>query len=256
MTSQTLLDRVLEPSGLSMMFQPIVRAEGGVVSLFALEALARGPAGTNVERADVLFEYVRRKGREIEVDRACVRTALQAAAPLTGDPTISINVHATTLERDDNFTSFLAQTCSSYGIAMERLILEIVEQQKFWDPRRFFFAVHKVRAHGVRIAMDDIGLGYSNFRMLIEVRPELFKIDRYFVSGCAEKPEGRAAIESIALLATRLGGLVIAEGIETSDDFETVESLGIDLMQGYFIARPRKPESFLEPTLEQVKEIS
>ena len=124
---------------------------------------------------------------------------------------------------------------------VSRLILEIVEQQKFWDERAFFDALNDVRALGVRIALDDIGIGYSSHRMLIEVRPELYKIDRYFITDCTSKPSSRAAIESIVLLASRLGGRVVAEGIETLADFDTVTALGIDLVQGFYFARPALP---------------
>jgi len=250
MTHNTLLDEILGPSGLSILFQPILRVRDGHAELFALEALSRGPRGTNVERADILFEYVRRKGREMDVDHACVRAALEAAAPLEGSPSLSINVHASTVERDDHFIDFLTETCDANAIDLSRVILEIVEQQKFWDPARFFRALERLRNLGVRIALDDIGLGYSSFRMLIDVNPELYKIDRYFVNGSKSKRERRAAIESIVLLADRLGGSAIAEGIETVDDYHTVSSLGIDLMQGFYFARPRHPGAYLPTSTE------
>lgn len=238
MRRHTLLDDILRPGGLSILFQPILEVVSGEQVLFALEALARGPKGSNVECANVLFEYVRRKGRETDVDRACITRAIAAAAGVPGEPAISINVHASTVERDRNFCDFLIEICSGHGVHVSRLILEIVEQQKFWDERAFFAALGRLRDLGVRIALDDIGIGYSNHRMLIEVRPDLFKIDRYFIHGCSENHYSRAAIESIALLADRLGGRVVAEGIETLADFETVSALGIDLVQGYYFAHP------------------
>jgi EAL domain-containing protein (putative c-di-GMP-specific phosphodiesterase class I) len=239
----TLIDDLLAPGGLSILFQPIFEIVDGESVLFALEALARGPRGSNIESANVLFEYVRRKGKETEVDRACIKGALAAAAGVPGAPAISINLHASTLERDPNFAQFLVETCNEHGIQVSRVVLEIVEQQKFWDERAFFGALNRLRALGVRIAIDDIGIGYSSHRLLIEVRPDLFKIDRYFINGCAENEYSRAAIESIVLLATRLGGRVIAEGIESFSDFETVGRLGIDLVQGYLFARPAPPSS-------------
>ncbi|MBV8547535.1 MAG: EAL domain-containing protein, partial [Acidobacteria bacterium] len=242
---RTLLHDILGPGGLSILFQPIFETnsaiKGGQPMLFALEALARGPKGSNVEPANVLFEYVRRKGKEVEVDRACIARAIAASAGVPGSPAISVNVHASTLERDPNLTDFLIETCSTHDMPVSRLILEIVEQQKFWDERAFFDALNDLRGLGVRIALDDIGIGYSSHRMLIEVRPELFKIDRYFINGCTRKPSSRAAIESIVLLASRLGGRVVAEGIETLADFDTVTSLGIDLVQGFYFARPALP---------------
>ncbi|MBV9071150.1 MAG: EAL domain-containing protein [Acidobacteria bacterium] len=245
MKRRTLLHDILGPGGLSILFQPIFETnsaiKGGQPMLFALEALARGPKGSNVEPANVLFEYVRRKGKEVEVDRACIARAIAASAGVPGSPAISVNVHASTLERDPNLTDFLIETCSTHDMPVSRLILEIVEQQKFWDERAFFDALNDLRGLGVRIALDDIGIGYSSHRMLIEVRPELFKIDRYFINGCTRKPSSRAAIESIVLLASRLGGRVVAEGIETLADFDTVTSLGIDLVQGFYFARPALP---------------
>jgi len=238
---RTLLHDILAPGGLTILFQPIFETPGETPMLFALEALARGPKDSNVEPANVLFEYVRRKGKEVEVDRACLARAIAAGAGVPGSPAISVNVHASTLERDPNLSDFLVETCSAYDMPVSRLILEIVEQQKFWDERAFFHALNDVRALGVRIALDDIGIGYSSHRMLIEVRPDLYKIDRYFITDCTSKPSSRAAIESIVLLASRLGGRVVAEGIETLADFDTVTSLGIDLVQGFYFARPSAP---------------
>jgi len=248
MKRRTLIHDILGPGGLTILFQPIFEIAGGEAMLFALEALARGPKDSNVESATVLFEYVRRKGKEVEVDRACIARAVATGSGVPGSPAISVNVHASTLERDPNFADFLVETCNTHDMPVSRVILEIVEQQKFWDERAFFDALYELRAMGVRIALDDIGIGYSSHRMLVEVRPELFKIDRYFISDCTGKPSSRAAIESIVLLASRLGGRVIAEGIETMADFETVTALGIDLVQGYYFARPSAPLNVNTPT--------
>lgn len=239
MRPQTLLHEVLADGGLTTLFQPIFEYAPEGRSLFAVEALSRGPHGSNAERADVLFEYVRRKGKEIDVDRACTLAALKAAASSSLDCAISINVHATTLESDDSWVEFLRQACTTHDVPLSRLILEIVEQQKFWDERRFFRTIEQLRALNVRIAVDDVGLGYSNYRLLIEIHPEFVKIDRYFVTSSGQKPHARAAIESIQLLAERLGGSVIAEGVESDGDLRTLRSLGIRLLQGFHLAPPK-----------------
>jgi len=236
--ASTLLHDILAAGGISVVFQPVFEIRDGALRVFAIEALSRGPKGSNAERADVLFEYVRRKGKEADVDRACVRAALLRAHDVPHPVAISLNVHASTVERDDDFPRFLLNECAVNEIAPASLILEVVEQQKYSDEFQFFGALDRLRAEGVRIALDDIGLGYSNYRTLIELRPDFYKIDRYFVTGCKRKDNARAAIESIALLADRLNGRVIAEGIESSDDLETVIDLGVDLVQGFHLARP------------------
>ena len=242
---ETLMQEILGEGGLSTMFQPIYEVGEQGTSLFAVEALSRGPKGSNAERADVLFEYVRRKQKEVEVDRACVISALQAACSMSSLCAISINVHAATLERDSSWPEFLSAMASMHGIPLTRLILEIVEQQAYTDRQRFFRATDRLRSAGVRIALDDIGLGHSNYRMLVEIRPDFFKIDRYFVTGSAQNAHARAAIESIALLADRLGGRVIAEGIESDSDLLAILGLGIRLAQGYHLMPP-SPAASLE----------
>lgn len=238
MSDPILLDAILAPGGLSVLFQPIYEIHGQTLTLHALEALTRGPAGTNVHRADVLFEYARRKGAECEVDRVCIELALREVATLPMQPVISLNVHASTLERDEDFPHFLFATCAAMAIDPSRLILELIEQQRFWDEGRFLRTLVQLRHEGVQIALDDVGLGYSNHRLMAEIHPDIVKVDRYFVNGSRGNDATLAAIESIVVLARRLHSRVIAEGVETLADLRRVSSLGIDLVQGYLFARP------------------
>ena len=242
----SLLQEILNAGGINVFYQPIFEVVEGKPSLFAIEALSRGPAGTNAARADVLFEYVRRKGKEVEVDRACVQAILSSTYIVARQASLTINVHASTVERDDLFTQYLVEVCHYFRVPLSNLILEIVEQQKYSDERRFFRNLDLIRSAGVRIALDDVGLGYSNHRMLIEIRPEFYKIDRYFITHCKERDNARAAIQSILLLADRLRGRVIAEGIESADDLDTVTALGIQLVQGFHLAEPRPVTSLIE----------
>ena len=235
----TLLQEILDHGGINVFYQPIFELVDGKLMLFAVEALSRGPKGSNAERPDVLFEYVRRKAKEVEVDRACVKAILSSMYLVARRALVSINVHALTLERDDQFTQYLIGLCRMYRIPPSNVLLEIVEQQRYRNPARFFGNLDLLRQAGVRIAVDDIGLGYSNYRALVEIKPDLFKIDRYFVTGCSKNAHARAAIESISLLADRLGGRVVAEGIETADDLEAVTALGVRLVQGYHLAIPQ-----------------
>src|SRR6202171_5901735 len=183
MSDKTLLDAILAPGGLSVLFQPIYAIEGQTLTLHALEALSRGPAGTNVHRADVLFEYARRKGAEAEVDRVCIALALREVATLPMQPVISLNVHASTLERDGDLPRFLFAARAAVSVETQRLILELIEQQRFWDEARFLRTLVQLRRAGVRIALDDVGLGYSNHRLMAEIHPDIVKVDRYFVKG-------------------------------------------------------------------------
>jgi EAL domain-containing protein (putative c-di-GMP-specific phosphodiesterase class I) len=129
MPDQSALNTILRPGGITTLFQPIVRvgSGGGRASLHALECLSRGPAGTNFAAAAVLFDYVRLKREESLVDRACISAALSFAPPLPPAARLSLNVHASTLGRDLGFVPFLTATAAKYGVAMERITVEVVE---------------------------------------------------------------------------------------------------------------------------------
>lgn len=241
-----LLDRILGQDGLSVVFQPVVELAGKTRRLHGLECLTRGPAGTNAARAAVMFEYVRRKHMEPEVDRACIRHALQSAAGLPGVPRLALNVHASTLGRDRTFAAFVFDVAASTGVHPSRVTVEIVEHTHYWDGATFAESLQAFRAWGAQIALDDVGLGHSNYRMMLEVRPEYLKVDRYIVHNAARDPHRRAVLESIAQLARKLESRVVGEGVEDAADLATLGQVGIDLVQGYFLATPLTAAELLE----------
>src|SRR5687767_8796743 len=241
MQTSRLWDLILEPQGLTTVFQPIFESRGGVEGhrrLYALEALTRGPKQTNIERSDILFEYVRRKRREAEVDLLAIASALRQVRGLPGKPCLSLNVHAVTLESEERLPQWLTELAAEYAVPLDSLIIEIVEHAPPWSGPHFLHSLDRLRDLGVRIALDDVGLGQSNFRMIVDCRPDLLKIDRHFVEGSHADPLRRAVLESISDLAGRLGGRAVAEGIEDERDLETATAAGITLLQGYLLCRP------------------
>lgn len=246
MGSGTLLDTILKPGALAPVFQPIFRIRRQGRELHSLECLMRGPKGTSVERADVLFAYVRRKREEIQVDRACMRSALGAAAILPFEPRISVNVHASTLGRDTGFVRYLKGLAEESGISSRRLTVEVIEHAPFWDVTGIWRAIDELRAFGMRIAVDDVGAGQSNYNMILDCHPDALKIDAYVVRGCHADQNRVAVLESITTLAHKFGSQIIAEGIEEPADLEMLLGLGIDLIQGYMLARPMSLDSLID----------
>jgi len=232
----TLLDILLRPGAISMEFQPMIIIANGARRLYALEALARGPAGSSIERPDVLFEYARRKGEESQIDWVCITEALTAAATLPGEPAISINVHGTTISAAAPFADRFLALAAAHGIVPSRLMLEIVEHRGTWVMEPLLVALDALRSAGVRIAVDDLGVGASNFRMIVDCRPDHLKVDRYLVHGCTHDPLRAAVLASIADLATSIGASAIAEGIEQQCDLEIVAAVGIEIIQGWLFA--------------------
>jgi len=236
MRERNLLDRILEPGELSVVFQPIFEMGAPRRKLHAIECLIRGPRGTNLESADLLLEYVRCKREENLVDRVCVETALAAARALPGCPRLCLNVHASTVGRGESFVQSLVDTAQRNEVALARLTIEIVEHAPPWDEAGFLRAIALLRELGVRIALDDIGLGQSNYKMILDTRPDYYKVDRYIVHGCHADSYRQAILESIAELARKFSGQVVAEGVEQESELETVLGVGIDLIQGYLLS--------------------
>ncbi|HXY42348.1 MAG TPA: EAL domain-containing protein [Vicinamibacteria bacterium] len=244
--THTLLDDILEPGRLSVMFQPIFEVASARPTLHAIECLIRGPRGSNLERPTVLFEYVRRRRAEAAVDRACIRTAFTEASCLGGVPRLSVNVHASTLGRDGSFPAFLLDTAAGSGIDPGRLIVEIVEHApREVDVPSFRGALATLRAAGVAVALDDVGLGESNYRMILDVRPDIYKLDRYLVDNAWNDPYRQVILDSLARMVRRLEARTVAEGVETRQELVAVEAAGIDLVQGYFFAQPLSREDLV-----------
>lgn len=242
------LDLILAPSALEVVFQPVVRRQGEGYVLDSVEGLVRGPKGSTMESADVMFDYVRRKREEVAVDRACVAAVCREARQLPQDLSFALNVHAATLARDPEFLAYLVDTAESSWIAPERLTVEIVEHAPHWVGSALAEALRGLRQVGIKVAVDDIGLGQSNFKMLVDCRPDCFKIDGYFVRGAHRDPYRGAVLDAVARLGATFGARVIAEGIEAADDLRAVTAAGIELYQGFLFSRPARWSQALRET--------
>ena len=252
--SSSMLDRILAPNGLRCYAQPIVHICGSRCTVASVECLSRGPRGTPFESPGVLFDYARRKVAECDVDRVAVATALAGAQSLPGTLGISVNVHASTLGRDAMFVDFLVGVARQCKIELSRLTVEIVEHSPVWNATKFLQSLRLMRELKIRIALDDVGTGQSNYRMILDAAPDCFKIDSYLVQTAHADYKRRAMLASILQLARDLGGSVVAEGVESVADLEAVLYLGITLIQGYIFSRPL-PIVELPPVLARINRL-
>jgi EAL domain-containing protein (putative c-di-GMP-specific phosphodiesterase class I) len=243
LTDASLLGRLLAPRALSAVFQPVFEVGGDAPRPHYLEALIRGPRGTSVQSPEILFEYVRRRRRTAEVDRACVREILAEARQLSPETVLGLNVHASTVGASD-FADFLGAAALGHAIHPSRLVVEIVEHAPPRDPEAFHDGLDRLRDLGAAIALDDVGFGHSNYRMILECRPDYFKIDAYFVTGARDDYYRRVVLASVAALAQSFGARVVAEGVESEDDLAVVRDAGIDLVQGWLLAAASPARDF------------
>jgi EAL domain-containing protein (putative c-di-GMP-specific phosphodiesterase class I) len=156
------------------------------------------------------------------------------------------------LASDLGFINFLKGEAAVYGISLNRLTLEVVEHTPAFNGVAFQHALEQLRALGVRIALDDIGLGSSNYKMMLDCRPDYFKVDKYLIQGCHRDLHRKAVVKSVATLGESLGSHVVAEGVEQLEDLETVTDLGIALLQGYLFGKPMPVSTLLSTELLQL----
>jgi EAL domain-containing protein (putative c-di-GMP-specific phosphodiesterase class I) len=228
---KSILETILDPHELSVRFQPIFQIQGGARHVDSVEALIRGPRGTNFERADILFDYVRRKRAEAAVDQSCLATICDAAKHLPPRLRLNVNVHASTLGRHSEFADFFLELVQKQSLVPQRFTMELVEYAPTCNIPELTNSIGKLRSYGVRIALDDVGLGQSNYRMMLDCHPEYFKLDAYFVDGLSTDSKRRAVVESVVALARALGSSVVAEGVKSKDDLLQIETMGVDFAQ-------------------------
>ncbi len=228
---KSLLETILDPEQLSVRFQPIFRIADGDHQVHSVEALIRGPRGTHFESAQMLFDYVHRKKEERTVDHSCLAAICAEAVKLPHDLRINVNVHAATLGQQPGFVESFRRRAHKHSLSLDRFTVEIVEYAPNCDIPELLHTVAGLRNAGIRIALDDVGLGQSNYRMMLDCYPEYFKLDSYFVRGLRKDPKRRAVVESVVAFGRALHSAVVAEGVEATEDLALLEEMGVEFVQ-------------------------
>ena len=232
----TPLEEILARRSLSALFQPIIDLKRG--EFLGYEGLIRGPANSPLHSPVNLFATAEREGLALEVEMLARHTVLEAFAQLDLPGQLFLNVSPQTLTqpsfRNGQTLAFLEQL----EIDPSRVVIEITENQPTFDFEAMRSALLHYRGMGFKIAIDDLGEGFSSLRLWSELRPEYIKIDMHFVQGVDRDPIKLQFLKSIQSIAQSCGTHVIAEGVETEAELKVVKDLGIALGQGYFIARP------------------
>jgi EAL domain-containing protein (putative c-di-GMP-specific phosphodiesterase class I) len=135
---------------------------------------------------------------------------------------------------------------AKHRVAPTQLTLEITETTLMGQLDKALVTLHKLREHGVRFSIDDFGTGYSSLAYLSTLPINSLKIDRSFVMGMGDKPGNVEIIRAVLTLGRSLGHKVIAEGIETIEQLNTLRELGVHVGQGYLLSRPLRAEQVTE----------
>lgn len=135
----------------------------------------------------------------------------------------------------------LAEAGDAHSDDLRGLVIEITEETLVNGDQELQSAIEPLRARGARLAVDDMGAGYSGLRQITTVRPSYLKLDRSLCMGIDSDPERGALVGALTGYAAQVGSLLIAEGIETSAELQTLRRLGVPLVQGFRLSRPGAP---------------
>ena len=230
---------VLAEAELWSVYQPIVSlADRSVVGH---EALLRGVVdGREVGGGDLFF-VAEQAGWLHRLDRIGRESAIAGAASWLGDDDLFVNVNPTSIYRPQVCLASTERIVHETGIAPSQLVFEVVESSAIADRGHLVSILDHYRSLGWRVALDDVGAGWSSLSLLAAVRPDVVKLHKALVQ---ELPDdgARTVLEAVTDLAHQLGAVVVAEGIESERLAEEVTALGADLGQGWLFGRPVRPE--------------
>ena len=227
---------ILARRSIVSLFQPIVdMVEGKVV---AIEALSRGPKGSGFEDAEALFSLAEKVDLAIPLERLCRQRSLEEAGKAEWKEQIFINMSPTAASDHEFLEGAFLRDVEKQHLDPNLIVIEVTERTYAQQQDLFQKVLKELRREGFRVAVDDLGSGYSNLSSLAEIKPEFLKFDHLFTKDIQRHRIKQDLLGAILNFAIELDTQVIAEGIETAEEFEALRRLGVQLGQGYFLSRP------------------
>lgn len=219
-------------------FQPIVHADDPT-RVYAHEALLRGVRedGSLVSPGQ-LFDAARGAGVLFQLDLAARRSAIACAEQQQLDTALFVNFAPTAIYDPRACLRSTVAAIDAAGLERRNVVFEIVETERAHDPAHLRRILDFYREAGFRIALDDVGAGYSSLNLIHLLRPDVLKLDMELVRDVHRDPYKARIAANLLNVATSLGIDALAEGIETEEELAWVREHGATYVQGYLIARP------------------
>jgi len=216
----------------TMAFQPIV--DVSTRTIFAHEALVRG---LNGESAASVLSLVTAENR-YSFDQACRVKAIEWAARLQIPAKLSINFLPNAVYEPAACIRLTLATAEKCGFPVERIMFEVTEDEQSKDLGHLKKIYDDYKLRGFTTAIDDFGSGYAGLGMLAAFLPDIIKVDMGLIRGIDRDAVKRTIVKGLLLIASELGVRVIAEGVETVEEYRVLMGMGVVLYQGFLFARP------------------
>jgi diguanylate cyclase (GGDEF)-like protein len=248
--------RLIEEQRTTTVFQPIWDLDEG--RLVGYEALTRPDVSYGLAGPAEAFDIAEQLGRVRELDIMCARRALAAASELALDAPLFVNLAPHTLDLDGaDDADWLKLAVQEAGLSLDRVVVEVTERFA-GRTASVIKGLERLRRHGFKLALDDVGTGNSGLEMLRKVGADYVKIDSSIVTAAATEPNARAVLMAMATFACHSGSFVIAEGIEDSETLAFVRGIDDEGMrsghviqggQGYGLGHPSAQPASEPPSL-------
>jgi EAL domain-containing protein (putative c-di-GMP-specific phosphodiesterase class I) len=239
MAAQTgwLLEQ-FEDGRITSHFQRIVHV-GDTSRVFAHEALLRGK-GRNGELLEPLsiLQRAREAGLLREIDLAACRCAIREAANLPPSVTVFVNFSPAMLDDAESCLETTVAAIQAAGLAPERFVFEVIEADRVADAERLKDVLDCYRRDGFRVALDDLGAGWSTLNLVHRLRPDFIKLDRELIREVHEDRVKDLIASKLLEIGHGLGIQTIVEGVESPQELQWARDRGADFAQGFLIARP------------------
>jgi EAL domain-containing protein (putative c-di-GMP-specific phosphodiesterase class I) len=219
---------VLDQRAVQMVFQPIVKLSDGTT--VAYEALARFDSGV-FATPDRAFAAATHSGLGVDLELLAIHRALERVPDLPGEAWLAVNLSADALLRAATRDMLLAH-------AGHRIVVEVTEHTQIDDYQKLRHALKDLRAAGIQLSIDDAGAGFASMRHILQLQPDIIKLDISLVRDVDTDPARAALARSLVGFAADIGADLIAEGIETAAERIRLTELGFGYGQGFHLARP------------------
>ena len=227
---------IIRRKRVTTLFQPIVRAQDGTV--FGYEILTRGPSNSSFRNSDMLFSFAREAKLAWALEAISLEGALRRLRQVDfSDRKFLLNLEAEMFGESEfrihEMVSFFAENRGHF-------VFELTERAAIEDYAQFRELLDEFRAKGIEVAIDDAGSGYASLEAIAALAPDYLKITKGLVSTLKQEPIKQDLVKMLVDLAGKINAKTIAEGIETVEEYQTCRELGIDLLQGYYLAHPQQ----------------
>ncbi len=242
------LRAALARNQLELYYQPLLNIESGEITSY--EALLRWNHPEKGMIMPMIFIPIAEEtGHIVQLGEWVIRSALMEAARWQEHLCVSVNLSPAQM-RSANLLPAVINALAASGVDASRLELEITETVLMHDTQANLAVLHQLRALGIRIALDDFGTGYSSLNYLRSFPFDKIKIDRCFVDEVDSRDDNRAIVRAVTGLATTLGMVTTAEGVERADQLEELRREGCTEVQGYYFSRPVPVDQIKNRTVE------